>query len=185
MSSPPVPARLPGRTGFGIAAVLAVVAIAVGATVAVIIVKAMVGYSITPFDFNGQTTVTVHDRAVAIWMTPESAGANCLAINTATQKQSARRGSADTVTITDGGHNWTRLGIIEGPTGSTYTVSCTGFGDAPPPELVGYADNPRIARYVTLGIVGGGLAGLCAFGSVAMIIVTVVRRSNARKAAAA
>ncbi|MDX6277720.1 MAG: hypothetical protein QOJ72_1848 [Nocardioidaceae bacterium] len=180
--SPPTPARLPGRTGFSIAAVLAVIAIAVAATVAIVIVRAMVGYSITPFGFDEQRTVTVHDRPVALWMTPESAGANCLAINTETQQQSAHRGTADTVTITDGGHTWMRLGLIEGPPGSTYTVTCSPYGNAAPPELVGYAPNPRFSRYIALGVIGGGVAGLTAIGSVVLIIVTAVRRSSAKKA---
>jgi len=176
--------RLPGRTGFTVAAVLAALSIAIGAIVAVLIVRAMIGYSITPFAPDDQITVTVHDRSVALWMTPETAGANCTAINDATQQPSAHSGSADTMTITDGGHTWTRLGVVEGPPGSTHSVTCTGYGTAPLPQLLGYAPNPRIARYVTLGVVGGSIAGLSALASVALIIVTAVRRSNARKAAA-
>jgi hypothetical protein len=176
------PDRLPGRTGFSIAAVLLAVAVAVGAVVAIVIVRAMVGYSITPFGLDERRTVTVHDRAVALWMTPESAGANCLAINTETQQQSAHRGTADTVTITDGGHTWVRLGVIDGPPGSTYTVTCSPYGTAAPPELVGYAPNPRIAHYVVLGVIGGAIAGLAALSSFALIVVTAVRRSNAGKA---
>jgi hypothetical protein len=151
--------------------VLGVIAIALGATVATIIVRAIVGYSITPFAFNDSVQVTVHDRSVALWMTPESSGANCIAINNETQQQAAHRGSADRVTVTDDGHSWLRLGLISGPPGSTYTVSCSSYGRAPDPKLVGYADNPRISRYVWIGVVGGGIAALSA-----------VRRSNARRA---
>lgn len=185
MSSDTGQKRLPGRVGFTFAAVLGILAIVIGAVVAIVIGRALVGYSITPFDVSDPVTVTVKDRSVALWMTPETAGANCFAVNDETQEPSVDRSSDAMITVTDGGQTWSRLGLVEGPPGSTHTVSCTAFGNAAPPDQLGYAPNPQMRRYVLMGVGGGLVALLIGTAGIVLAVVTGVRRGRANRPAPA
>ncbi|MEV7397258.1 hypothetical protein [Aeromicrobium sp. NPDC092404] len=174
MTTPAAPAKRPGRGWYAVAAVLAVVAAATVVVLVVWIARAIAGYSVTPFEDDRSTTVTISERDVAIWFAPQDAPASCTATDTQTQESSISSGTASKVTITDDGTTWKRVGIVKGAPGSVHLVECDGGAQA-----YGYADNPRIGRYV-LPAVAGGLLGL-ASGIAAFVIVLVVAIKRHRK----
>ncbi len=174
MTSPISPATRPGRGWYAVAAVLAVAAAATLVVLAVWIGKAIAGYSVTPFEQTNTTTITVGDRGVAIWVAPEGALAICTAKDVDTGQSSLSFGSASKVTVTDGGETWKRAGIVKGEPGSKHLVEC----DAPGGGELGYADNPRIGRYVTYGVVGGVLAGLAGIAAFVIVLVVVIKRNR-------
>lgn len=179
MSSDTGPTRLPGRAGFTIAALLAILAIAIGTVVTIVIVRAVTGYSISTIEPNQPTFVTLSDRGEAVWMSPETASGTCRSVDDQ-QQPSIGPGSADTITITDGGRTWTRVGIIEGPPSSRHALVCEDEGGA---EQFGHAPNPQVGKYVLLGVGGGLTSMLVGTLAIVLAIVTGVRRSRARKAA--
>lgn len=170
MSAPSAPVKRPGRGWYAVAAVLAALAAAILVVLAIWIGRAVAGYSITPFETN--TTVTVGDRGVAIWVSPQNRLTPCLSYNLDTAQQSISDGTASKVTVTDGGHTWRRVGIVEGPPGSKHAVTCGDGGT----EQFGYADNPRIGRYVVGGVAGGLVAGLAAIGAFVIVPIVAVKR---------
>ncbi|QGG40483.1 hypothetical protein [Aeromicrobium yanjiei] len=174
MSTAPPVARRPSSRRYVVAGLLAAVALVAGTVVAVIIGRALVGYDITPFTDGSTTTVTVGDRGEAIWSSPERVVVRCASVDDATGEASMSGGTAS-MTTTRSGRTWTRVGIVEGEPGSRHTVRCAaGGGDA----LFGHAPNPRIARYVTIGVVGGGVAGLLAVAAFVLALVTAIQRSR-------
>lgn len=180
MSSETEPPRLAGHTGFTWAAILGTIAIVLGTIICVVIVRALIGYSITPVSADDEFTVTLGDRSVALWITPETADARCASVDTETQQSSVNHSTSVTMTLTDGGHTWTRVGRVVGPPGSTHTVTCEVTSTSDSAELLGHAPNPQVSHYLALGLVGGGIAGLSAVASVVVLIVTIVRRNRAK-----
>jgi hypothetical protein len=174
MTTPATPAKRPARGWYVVAAALAVVAAAILVVLAVWIGRAVAGYSVTPFEQGGTTTVTVGERGVAIWISPQNATTHCVSNDVDTQESSLNFASATKVTMTDGGHTWKRAGIVKGEPGSKHLVECDASGG----QEFGYADNPRISRYLTYGVVGGVLAGLAAIGAFVIALVTGIKRNR-------
>jgi hypothetical protein len=174
MTTPISPATRPGRGWYAVAAVLAVAAVVTFVVLAVWIGKAIAGYSVTPFEDGSSTTITVGDQGVAIWVAPEDTATSCVARDVETNESSLTRGSASKVTITDGGDGWRRVGIIKGEPGSKHFVEC----DAPGGGQFGYADNPRIGRYVAYGVTGGVLAGIAGIAAFVIVLVVAIKRNR-------
>jgi len=169
-AAPTAPTR-PGRGWYVVATVLAVIAAALVVFLAVWIGRAVAGYSVTPFEQQDSTTVTVGSRGVAIWVSPQDAPTSCSATDLDTQRPSLH-GSSSTVTVTDGGRTWSRVGIVKGEPGSTHLVRCNPTGE------FGYADNPRIGRYVLYGVVGGVLAALSGIAAFVIVLVVAIKRNR-------
>ena len=152
--------------------VLVAAGAALGALIAIAIFRALAGYEITPFAADEKTTVTVDDRPVALWVAPQDSRASCTAFDDSTERDSFAQGSAE-ITLTDGGETWRRVGLVRGAPGSTHTVECLTANGS---YQLGYADNPRIARWVVIGVVGGlGALLLVSVGTV-LIVVGALRR---------
>lgn len=179
MSTHPAPVR-PGKRGYVIGAVLAVLGLVIAAIVVAVIGRALAGYEITPFDVRTPTTITVGDRGEAIWMSPDQATGSCTSVGEQTGEDSLTSGTASEVTTTDAGRTWTRVGIVEGEPGSRHVVTCDGAVGA---ERFGHAANPRIGHYLVIGIAGGGAAGLLGLAAFVLVLVTAIRRSKASRAA--
>ncbi|KAA1397509.1 hypothetical protein [Aeromicrobium ginsengisoli] len=171
MSTPIAPQR-PGRGWYVVATGLAVIAAALIVFLAVWIGRAVAGYSVTPFEQEDSTTVTVGDRGVAIWVSPQDTPTSCVATDIDTQQPSLDGGSASKVTITDGGQTWSRVGIVKGQPGSKHLVRCDPTGD------FGYADNPRIGRYVLFGVGGGVLAVVSGIAAFVIVLVVAIKRNR-------
>ena len=168
----PTAPEKPGRGWYVVATVLAVIAAAIVVFLAVWIGRAVAGYSVTPFEQEDSTTVTVRDRGVAIWVSPQDAPTSCVATDVDTQQPSLDNGSASKVTITDDGRTWSRVGIVKGEPGSRHLVRCDPTGD------FGYADNPRIARYVIFGVGGGVLAAASGIAAFVIVLVVAIKRNR-------
>ncbi|KRC64592.1 hypothetical protein ASE12_07330 [Aeromicrobium sp. Root236] len=173
MSVPATPKR-PGRGWYAVATVMAVVATAILVLLGVWIGRAVAGYSVTPFDDGSSTTVTIGDRGVAIWVSPQDTPISCLARDVDTGESTLDAGSASKVTITDGGLSWSRVGIVKGEPGSKHLVQCEATGG----EVLGYADNPRIGRYVLFGVVGGVLALVTGIAAFVIVLVVAIKRNR-------
>lgn len=173
MSVPATPER-PARGWYAVATVMAVVAAAILVFLGVWIGRAVAGYSVTPFEDGTSTMVTVGDRGVAIWISPQDTPVGCLARDVDTGESTLDDGSASKVTITDGGHTWSRVGIVKGEPGSKHLVECEGAGG----EVLGYADNPRIGRYVLFGVVGGVLALVTGIAALVIVLVVAIKRNR-------
>lgn len=76
------------------------------------------------------------------------------------------------MTIADRNHSWERLGLLDGEPGSTHTLTCTTADEV----QIGYADNPRVLRYVVLGLVLGGAAALLMLSAFVLALVTALRK---------
>lgn len=172
MATPAAPPGRPGRGWYAVAAVLAALALAIGAALAVWIIRALVGYEVTPFSPGESVSIVLEDRGEAIWVTPEVDAATC---QITAGEGSFGPGSADRMTITDGGHNWGRLGILKGAPGSELTLVCGDQGTA---QLFGHAPNPRIGRYVVGGVIGGAIAGICAVAAFVIVPIVAVKRNR-------
>lgn len=170
-ATPATPAQRPGRGWYAVAAVLAAIAVAIGAVLAVWIIRALAGYEITEFREGEPVTIVLQDRGEAIWVTPADGAATCR--TTDDQQGSFGPGSADRMSITDGGHNWSRVGILKGAPGSKHTLVCEGQGMT---QLFGHAPNPRISRYVVGGVTGGLVAALAAIGAFVIVPIVAVKR---------
>lgn len=174
------PAPTPSsRGGYKLAAILGALTVAIVTIMGTIIFRAMIGYSITPIAFGDEVAVTLTDRSVALWATPTTAGATCDAVDTDTGVSSLHRSESVTMTVSDRGNTWTRIGMVVGQSGSTHTVTCSGSGE----EQVGFAPNPQIANYFKIWLVGGGIALASAVASIVLLIRT--NRRNRAEAAPA
>lgn len=173
MTTPASPAKRPGRGWYVVAAVLAAIAVAILVVLGVWIGRALVGYDVTTFEAGEPVTIVLQDRGEAIWVSPESDAADCH--TTDDQQGSFGPGSADRMTITDGGYNWGRVGILKGEPGSEHTLVCGQQGTA---QLFGHAPNPRISRYVAIGVTGGAMAGLAAIAAFVIVLVVAIKRNR-------
>ncbi|MEJ7634090.1 hypothetical protein [Aeromicrobium sp.] len=174
MTTPAAPATRPGRGWYAVAAVLTLVAVTIGIALATWIVRALVGYDVTPIPENRPVSIELLDRGEAIWVAPEGAAASCRSVDDQGQ-DSLVPGTADQVTITDGGQEWERLGIVEGSPGSQHSVTCQSAGR---PVLFGHAPNPQIGRYVGVGVTGGLISGLSALGAFVIVLVVAIKRNR-------
>lgn len=172
MTTPATPVRRPGRGWYAVAAVLVALAVAIVAVLAVWIIRALVGYEVTPFPADEPVTIVVGDRGEAIWSTSEVDAATC---RITAGEGSFAPGSADRMTITDGGHNWSRLGILKGAPGSELTLVCEDQGTV---QLFGHAPNPRIGRYVVGGVIGGAFAALAFIAAFVIVPIVAVKRNR-------
>lgn len=148
-------------------------AIAIGVVLAIVFIRAFTGYTVTPVAAGTPTTITLDDRDVAIWSSPDSSPSSCSSVDTSGQGSS--RTSMASVTISYGDRSWHRVGTIFGPSGSTHTLTCDGSGE------YGYGPNPQIGKYIALGLGGVGLAGLLALASFVIFLVTILRRQSAKR----
>lgn len=173
MSTPPPLPQRPGTRGYAIAGALTALAVLVAIVVAVIIGRAVAGYDITPIPAGQDVTITIEDRDIALWVAPEMSSGTCSSTLEGTQTSTLASGTADRITVTDGGLTWVRVGIVKGVPGSSHTVLCSDVGDV---QAFGFAPNPRIGRYVVLGLVAGGIAGLLLLAAFIVALVTGLRR---------
>ncbi|AWB93226.1 hypothetical protein [Aeromicrobium chenweiae] len=175
MSTAPAPARRPSARRYVLAGVLAAVALVIATVVAVVIGRALGGYDIAPLPAGAPATVTVGERGEAIWVSPQEATGTCTSTDVETGASSIWNGTASSMTTTDHGRTWSRVGIVRGEPGSRHTVTCTGSSAA---DVFGHAANPRVARYVTIGVVGGGTAGVLGLAGFVLALVTAIQRSR-------
>lgn len=173
MTTPVTPAKRPSRRWYGVAAVLAAVAVTIGIVLAVWIARAITGYDITTFEAGQEQSIELGDHGEAIWVAPDGAVADCDSVDE--QGQPSLFDGTATVTMSDGAHNWTRVGIVKGAPGSRHTVTCEGDGGA---QVFGHAPNPQIAKYVILGAGGGLIAGLSALAAFVIVLVVAIKRNR-------
>lgn len=157
------------RRGYLVAAGMVVLAVALGAVFGIVVARAIAGYDITRLADGSESSVTVGDHAVAVWVTPTDATTSCEAVEDGTSRESFSR-TGKGLSVTDGGRTWRRVGIVSGDPGSTHTLSCSGDATA-----IGYADNPRPVRYVVLGVLLGGTAALLMLSAFVLALVTALR----------
>lgn len=173
MTTPASPSSRPSRGWYALAAVLAALAVVIGAALAAWIIRALVGYEIVEFPEGEPVTIVLKDRGEAIWVTPENVGATCKA--TGDSDYSFSSGSADRMTFIRGGQTWVRVGILKGPPGAEYTVVCEDLGTT---QQFGHAPNPQIGRYVVVGVSGGLVAGLSAMAAFLIVLVVAIKRNS-------
>ncbi len=117
--------------------------------------------------------VTIDERPVAVWSTAAPGGERCTA--TDETGSSSTRGLMGSTTLTFGNTTWHKVTIIEGPPGSTHTLSCTGQG------TVGISDDPKVwsgAREIILAVAIAGTLVVAAF-VIALVVFLKRRRSTA------
>ena len=173
MTTPVTPAKRPSRTWYAVAALLATVAVTIGVVLAVWITRAVIGYDIVTFEAGQEQTVELGDRGEAIWIAPDGAVADCSSRDE--QGQPSFGAGTATVTMTEGSHNWSRVGIVSGAPGSRHTVTCEGDFGA---QVFGHAPNPQIAKYVIFGVSGGLIAGLSALAAFVIVLVVAIKRNR-------
>ncbi len=178
MTSVPPTAPRGSRRPYVIGAVLGLAAVVIGVLLASYIVRGLTGYEVTRFRADEPVTIQLGSRGEALWRTPADVPTTCSATDAATGEVTLSPGSADRMTITDGGSNWLRVGIVEGPPGSRHVVVCSA--DAPV-EAFGHAPNPRITHYVVVGVTFGLLAAGLATAAFVLVLVTATRRSRERR----
>jgi hypothetical protein len=169
MTAPGPPAR-PGRAPYVVAAALFSAALLIALILVVIFVRAITGYAITPVEAGEPTRITLGERDVTVWSSPESAPGLCSAVD-ASGRGATRVSMISTFSVTDRGRTWHRLSTIFGPPG-TYTLTCERSSSAE----FGYGPSPRIGRYVFLGIVGGGATVALTIASFLILLLTILRR---------
>ncbi|KAA1372939.1 hypothetical protein [Aeromicrobium fastidiosum] len=119
--------------------------------------------------------MTVGDRALAIWVSPSTATTYCGAEEVGTGRDSFSTSISTSMSVTDGGRTWERVGLVKGAAGSKHQLSCsTGT-----PLTIGQADNPRLARYVLLGVTIGVVGLLLVVVAGALALTTALRRKPA------
>ena len=161
-----------------LAAALFGVALLIVAVLAVIFIRAISGYTITPVEAGESTPITVGERDVAIWSSPETPPSACSASD-ASGQGSTRADMITTLSVTDGGLTWQRSTTIHGPPG-TYTLICEAASGAE----FGYGPSPRVGRYVLMGVVGGGAAGILTLAAFMIFLLTILGRRNRRASVA-
>ncbi|KQX74961.1 MULTISPECIES: hypothetical protein [Aeromicrobium] len=156
---------------YAVAAGLVVLAVALGAVFGLVVSRALAGYDIEPVADPTRSTVTVGDRPLAIWASPSSNSVYC-----STEEAGSGRDSFSAtlgaVSITDGRRSWERVGVVSGAPGSRHTLTCTTASDL----VIGTADNPRLTRYVVLGIAVAGIALVLVVAAGTLALVTALRR---------
>lgn len=150
---------------------LVVVAVALGAIFGVVVTRAIAGYDITPVADATGSTVTVGDRPLAVWVQPSTATTSCTARQVGSERESFSRGRAS-LSISTGGSSWKRVGVVEGRPGSQHRLACAAESDL----VIGTADNPRLTRYVVLGVALAGTAVLLVLTAFTLALVTALRR---------
>jgi hypothetical protein len=150
---------------------LVVVAVALGAIFGLVVSRAIAGYDITPVADPTSATVTVGDRPLAVWVRPSTATTSCTSRQVGSERESFSLGRAS-VSVSTGGGSWKRVGVVEGRSGSKHRLSCTAESRL----AIGTADNPRLTRYVVLGVALGGTAVLLVLTAFTLALVTALRR---------
>lgn len=173
MTTPVTPAKRPSRKWYAVAAVLATVAVTIGIVLAVWITRAVMGYDIVTFEAGQEQTVELGDQGEAIWMAPNGAAADCSSQDE--QGQPSLGGGSATMTISDGSHDWIRVGIVKGEPGSRHTVTCEGDATS---QIFGHAPNPQITKYVIFGVSGGLVAGLSGLAAFVIVLVVAIKRNR-------
>lgn len=171
MATPVTSTKRPGRGWYAIAAALAAVAVVIGTVLAIWVMRALVGYDVTPFREGEPVTIVLHDRSEAIWVTPELLAATCHTIDG--QQDAFEPGSTDQMMISDRDFKWVRVGIVKGAPGSEHTLVCEGQG-----QVFGHAPNPRMGRYVAVGVTGGVIAGMFGIAAFAIVLVVAIKRNR-------
>ena len=154
---------------------MVVLAVALGAVFGLVVARALAGYTITPVADPESFNVTGGDRARARWVSPATATTYCSAKEVGTGRDSFGTGGSTTMTVTDGGRTWERVGLVRGAPGSKHQISCS----AETPLTIGQADSPRLARYVVLGIAIGIVDLLLIVVAGALALTTALRRKPA------
>ena len=150
---------------------LVVVAVALGALFGVVVTRAIAGYEIKTVSGPTGSTVTVGDRPLAIWVQPSTATTYCTARQVGSNRESFSRGLAS-LSISMGDRSWKRVGVVEGRPDSRHRLSCSAESNL----VIGTADNPRLTRYVVLGVALGGTAVLLVLTAFTLALVTALRR---------
>ncbi len=156
---------------------MVVLAVALGAVFGFVVSRALAGYDIDPVADPARSTVTVGDRPLAIWVSPASTSTSCTSEEVDTGRDSFSSGRAS-MTITDRARSWERVGVVSGDPGSRHTLTCTTGSDV----VVGQADNPRLTRYIVLGIAIGVIALVLVIGAGTLALVTALRRKPEQRA---
>lgn len=159
---------------YAVAAGLVVLAVALGAVFGLVVSRALAGYDIEPVADPTRSTVTVGDRPLAIWVSPATASAStsCDAEAVDGGRDSFSTGRAS-MTIDGRTRSWERVGVVSGAPGSRHTLTCTAESDD---LVVGTADNPRVTRYVVLGVAVAGIALVLVVAAGTLALVTALRR---------
>jgi hypothetical protein len=163
---------------YTVAAALVVVAVALGATFGVVMARAVAGYDIAPVADPARSVVTVGDRPLAVWVSPQTATTYCSASDVDRGGDTMNSGLNGSMTVTVGSRSWKRVGVIEGKPGSRHELTCSADTDL----AIGTADNPRVARYIVLGLALGGTAVLLVLIAFTLALVTALRRTPGRQA---
>jgi hypothetical protein len=150
---------------------LVVVAVALGAIFGVVVTRAIAGYDIDRVSDPADATVTVGDRPLAVWVQPSTATTSCTSRQVGSERESFSSGRAS-MSMSSGGTSWKRVGVVEGRPGSKHNLSCTGGSGL----VIGTADNPRLTRYIVLGVALGGTAVLLVLTAFTLALVTALRR---------
>jgi hypothetical protein len=177
MSIPASTPRRPGRGWYVGAAALALLSVTIVIVLGIWIVRALVGYDIEPIAAGQPVEIVLTDRGESIWVAPEAALAHCESVGEHGESSFTPAGSAH-LTITDGGHDWSRLGVVKGRAGSHHTLTCEA---GPGPVNFGRAPDPQLRQYVVGGIVGGLVAGLSAVAALAITLVVAILRNRRRQ----
>ncbi|MBD8605233.1 hypothetical protein IFT73_00080 [Aeromicrobium sp. CFBP 8757] len=156
---------------YAVAAGLVVLAVALGAVFGLVVSRALAGYDIEPVADPTRSTVTVGDRPLAVWVSPATASTSCDAEEVDGGRDSFSTGRAS-MTINGRTRSWERVGVVSGAAGSRHTLTCTGGSDL----VIGTADNPRLTRYVVLGIAVAGIALVLVVAAGTLALVTALRR---------
>lgn len=161
---------------YAVAAGMVVVAVALGAVFGVVIARAIAGYDITPVRSGETFTVPIGDRKIAVWASPADTTAYCGSADSDTDSGTFTEQLASSMTVTTGDRSWGRIGVVDGQPGSTVTLTCSGDDAA----VIGYADNPRVLRYVVIGGALGGTALLLVISAFVLALVTALRKKPAQ-----
>jgi hypothetical protein len=150
---------------------LVVVAVALGAIFGIVVMRAIAGYDITRVSDPTGATVTVGDRPLAVWAHPSTATTYCTSRQIGSGRESFSSPRAS-LSLTEGGRSWTRVGVVDGRAGSKHRLSCTAESKL----TIGTADNPQLTRYVVLGVALAGTAVLLVLTAFTLALVTALRR---------
>lgn len=159
------------RRRYVVAGAMVVLAVALGAVFGLIATRAIAGYEITPVDDPTGSTVTVGDRPLAVWVSPQTATTYC-----SIEGGDLTSDPQPSITLTDGSRTWKRVAIVRADPGSQQRLTCTAESDLE----IGTADTPRLTRYVVLGVTLGGTAVLLVLAAFTIALVTAVRRRSVR-----